>query len=293
MIATGPPAAAAASWAPRPSPSPPSTASTISRWTARSRSTSEPWRAGSVLWAAANLRHLLGLGGRAGVRLQGLLTGLAGADPVRLVHRQHEHLAVADRTGARVLEDRVHDRLHVARRDHTLDLHLRAQVVRELGAAVALGDALLPPGPLDLHDRERGEAEGQQLHADGLERLVPDERFDLLHDAGTSWVVWAGAAGVRPRLGAESPTSSGAGMNCSGYPYMPCSAMSRPASSASSLTRSPIVALIAPSTASERTRTVTKVSTTATACTPSCSKPPPSKRPALPTPTVSARRSEV
>ena len=38
---------------------------------------------------------------------------------------------------------------------------------------------------------------------------------------------------------------SGSGMNCSGYPYMPCSTMSRPASSSSSVTRSPIVALMA------------------------------------------------
>ena len=62
------PAASAASWATRPSPSPPSTASTISRWTARSRSTSERWRAGSAGWAAAigPLRDPLGLGGTPG-----------------------------------------------------------------------------------------------------------------------------------------------------------------------------------------------------------------------------------
>ena len=40
--------------------------------------------------------------------------------------------------------------------------------------------------------------------------------------------------------------SSGAGMNCSGYPYMPCSEMSRPASSSSAVTRSepPMTALM-------------------------------------------------
>src|SRR5688500_20327338 len=98
MIATVPPAASAASWATRPRPSPPSTASTISRWTARSRSTSEAWRTGSMGRGEAGdeppgeadaairpLRDRLGFGGRAGVRLQRLLAGLAGADAVRLV----------------------------------------------------------------------------------------------------------------------------------------------------------------------------------------------------------------
>src|SRR5215218_523222 len=60
--------------------------------------------------------------GSAGMGLEGLLAGLAGADPVGLLDRHHEHLAVADRARAGVLEDRVHDRLHVARGDHALDL---------------------------------------------------------------------------------------------------------------------------------------------------------------------------
>ena len=37
-------------------------------------------------------------------------------------------------------------------------------------------------------------------------------------------------------------------MNCSGYPYIPCSEMSRPASSSSSDTRIPYVALMMPKT---------------------------------------------
>src|SRR5215207_6202351 len=175
------PAASAASCATRARPSPPSTASTISRWTARSRSTiAAP--AGPLGWAAiGRLRDPLGLGRRARVRLERLLAGLAGADPVGLVDGQHEHLAVADRAGAGVLEDRVDDRLHVPGRDDALDLDLRPQVVGQLGAAVALRDALLTTGALHLHDRQRGESEREQLHADRLERLVPYERFDLLH----------------------------------------------------------------------------------------------------------------
>ena len=112
--------------------------------------------------AIAPRAYATALGARAaapGVGLEGLLAGLAGADPVGLVDRQDEHLAVADRAGAGVLEDRVDDRLHVARRDHALDLDLRAQVVGQLRAAVALGDALLAPGALDLMMRERREPE--------------------------------------------------------------------------------------------------------------------------------------
>src|SRR4051812_29688867 len=194
-IATAPPAASAASSATRPRPSPPSTASTISRWTARSRSISDGRPAGSAGWAAATIllaRSVDRLGCRVGVRLQRLFARLPRADPVRLLHRQHEHLAVSDGAGARVPEDGVDDRLHVTRGDHALDLHLRPQVVRELRAAVALRDALLAAGPLDLHDGERGEAQVQELHPDRLEGLVPDERLDFLHDAGTSCAEGAG-----------------------------------------------------------------------------------------------------
>ena len=129
-----------------------------------------------------------GGGRRVGVRLQDLLAGLAGPDAVGLLDRKHEHLAVADGAGAAVLQDRVHDRLHVARRDDALDLDLGAEVVRDLRPAVLLGDALLPAGPLHLADGQRGEAERQQLGADGLERLVPDDADDDLHVTGASWL---------------------------------------------------------------------------------------------------------
>src|SRR5215211_4045214 len=83
--------------------------------------------------------------GSAGMGLKGLLAGLAGADPVGLLDRHHEHLAVADRARAGVLEDRLHHGLDVARGHDALELDLRAQPVRELGAPVALRDALLAP----------------------------------------------------------------------------------------------------------------------------------------------------
>src|SRR3954452_3894429 len=126
--------------------------------------------------------------GRVGVRLQRLLPGLARADAVAGLDRQDEHLAVAHGARAAVLEDRVHDRLHVAVGHHALDLDLRPQVVRQLRPAVALGDPLLPPRALDFGDRQRREPELEQLGADGLEGLVPDVGNDHLH-AGTSWVV--------------------------------------------------------------------------------------------------------
>src|SRR4051794_16972466 len=178
------------------------------------------------------------------MRLQRFLAGLAGADPVRLLNREDEHLAVPDGARPSVLEDGVDHRLHVAAGHHALELDLRPQPVGQLGAAVALGDPLLTPGALDLRDRQRGEAHVQQLHPDRLERLVPDERLDLFH-AGTSRVVAAGACpGMTGVAAGAYPTSSGAGMNCSGYPYMPCSEMSSPASSSSALTRRPMVFLI-------------------------------------------------
>ena len=44
-------------------------------------------------------------------------------------------------------------------------------------------------------------------------------------------------------------------MNCSGYPYIPCSEMSSPASSSASLTRRPMVSLISQNIAKLRQKT--------------------------------------
>ena len=87
--------------------------------------------------------------------------------------------------------------------------------------------------------------------------------------------------------------SSGAGMNCSGYPYMPCSAMSRPASSSSSVTRRPIVFLIAQNTTYETTNTHTNAVATPSACAPSWWKLPEYTRPGLPIALRSASRGDV
>src|SRR4051812_19304437 len=264
-IATTPPVSDAAKPATPSRPSPLRTASTIRRCTALTRSIavvprSSGWTSIATFNTPPSIRgaavvgrpakSAYGSGGWVGtlrgrlrgdpwVGLQGLLTGFARANPVGLLDRQDEHLAVADRAGACVLEDRLDDRLHVAARDHALELDLRPQPVGQLRAAVALGDALLAPRALDLGDRQGREAQLEQLHPDRLERLVPDECLDLFH-AGTSRVVAAGAVpGMTGVAAGAYPTSSGAGMNCSGYPYMPCSEMSSPASSSSAETRSP------------------------------------------------------
>src|SRR3954453_10266102 len=217
------------------------------------------------------------------VGLQRLFAGFAGADPVGLLDRHDEHLAVSDGARASVLEDGLDHRLHVARGHDALELDLRPQPVGQLRAAIALRDPLLTPGALDLRDRQRREPHAQELHPDRLERLVPDVRLDLLH-AGTSRVK---APGVRPGTTGTAagayPTSSGAGMNCSGYPYMPCSEMSSPASSSSALTRRPYSFLMAQNVPNESTNTNANADATPRICAPSWWKEPVYHRPGLPT----------
>ena len=58
-------------------------------------------------------------------------------------------------------------------------------------------------------------------------------------------------------------------MNCSGYPYMPCSEMSRPAFSWAGVTRRPYVRLVTQNTASELENTKAATTTIPIACDPS------------------------
>src|SRR3954468_17726481 len=103
------------------------------------------------------------------MRLQDLLARFPGAHAVGLVDGGDEDLPVSDLARPAVLEHRVDDRLDVAVGDHALQLDLRTKVFRELRAAIALGDALLAARALDLADRQRREAEREQLEADRLE----------------------------------------------------------------------------------------------------------------------------
>src|SRR4051812_32458012 len=103
MTATGTRAWRAAISAMRSSPSPASTAPTISRWAPRGE--------GSDSGADTDGR-VIRLGRAdldAGVCLEHFLTGLAGADARGLLDGKEEDLPVADLAGAPVLQDRVHD----------------------------------------------------------------------------------------------------------------------------------------------------------------------------------------
>src|SRR5215211_223669 len=119
---------------------------------------------------------------------------------------------------------------------------------RDVRAAIVLGDRLLPARALHLGDRQAREAGVEQIRADRLEGLVADIGDDHLHAVAspvTAAVTLAGAgSAARAPVGRPGPMSSDGGMNCSGYPYMPVSEMSSPASSSSGETRRPIVALM-------------------------------------------------
>src|SRR5690242_19709365 len=70
------------------------------------------------------------------VQLEHGLAVLPGADANRLLHRQHEDLAVADLARAGVPQDRLDDEVFVFVLDHDLQLDLRPDVDGEGRAAV-------------------------------------------------------------------------------------------------------------------------------------------------------------
>src|SRR5258707_1090823 len=108
-------------------------------------------------------------------------SALAGADANRLLHRQHEDLAVADLARAGVPEDGLDDDGLVFVLDHDLQLDLRPDIDGEGRAAVALDGAFLATRALGLEDRQGREPPVEQLGPDRLERLVADESLYLLH----------------------------------------------------------------------------------------------------------------
>src|SRR4051812_38288520 len=122
-----------------------------------------------------------------------------------------------------MLEDRLDDETLFLVIDHALDLELGPNIHRQRRAAVRLDNALLPTRTLHLADRQGGNPLVEQLGPDRLERLMSDERFDLLHlvhplqaFVGESAVCVA-IAGLPTGNGPlEAPGYSGDGMNCSG-----------------------------------------------------------------------------
>src|SRR3954452_5447787 len=178
----------------RSSPSPASTAPTISRWAPRGD--------GSDSGASMERRYTRALHLYPGlVRLQHFLARLAGADADRVLDREDEDLPVPDRARASVLQDRLRDHGHVHVVDHALQLQLRPEVDRDRRAAVVLRDPLLASRALHLGDRDAREATLEQLLADRLERLVPDVRDNHLHAVTPS--LFAGTP-VAARTGAAS-----------------------------------------------------------------------------------------
>src|SRR3954471_3447677 len=113
--------------------------------------------------------------------LQSVVPALAGADADDLVDRRHPHLAVTDLAGGGGLHDRVDDPGGVQLADDDLDPDLRHEVHLVLRAAVDLGVPPLAAEPLDLRDREPGDADQLQGVLDVVELERLDDRGDQLH----------------------------------------------------------------------------------------------------------------
>src|SRR6187402_3359849 len=150
-------------------------------WATNKRGGPEAAPLALVLGGMSETRQGLGGDLRLLVQLEDGLPVLAGADANRLLHRQHEDLAVADLARAGVLEDRLDDHVLVFVLDDDLQLDLRPDVDGEGRAAVPLDDALLAARALGLEDRQGRESLVEQLGPDRLERLVADVRLYLLH----------------------------------------------------------------------------------------------------------------
>src|SRR3954453_19359368 len=173
--------------------------------------------------------------------LQGVRPPLTGADADEVVDRRRPHLAVADLAGGGGLHDDVHDVRGVVIGDHDVEAHLGHEVHLVLRTAVHLGVPLLPAVTVDLRH-------GQAVHSEGLQRrlhVVELERLDDLRDeshappsVASSLVRLMDAPCTREeRPPAEPPEPQS-------YADSPCSFTSMPSTSASDVTRQPIVTLI-------------------------------------------------
>src|SRR3954454_19435442 len=171
--------------------------------------------------------------------LQGVRPPLTGPHPDQLVDRRGPHLPVTDLPGRRRLHDDVDDIRRVVVRDDDIEAYLGDEVHLVLRAAVDLGVTLLPPVAVDLRDGQPVHSERLQrrLHVVELERL--DDRGDESH-APTSVVRRMDAPSTKePRPPVDTPPEP------QSYADSPCSFTSMPSTSASFVTRQPIVYLIA------------------------------------------------
>src|SRR3954454_17096234 len=173
------------------------------------------------------------------IDLQGVRPPLTRPYPDQVVDRRRPHLAVADLPGCSRLHDDVHDVRGVVIGDHDVEAHLGHEVHLVLRAAIYLGVALLPAVAVDLGHGQTVDPECLQrrLHVVELERL--DDGGDEPH-APTSVVRRMDApSSTEPRPPVETPPEP------QSYADSPCSLTSMPSTSASDVTRQPIVYLIA------------------------------------------------
>src|SRR4051794_7299407 len=175
------------------------------------------------------------------IDLQGVRPPLAGPDPDELVDRRRPDLAVADLPGRGRLHDDVDDISGVVVGNDDVETHLGDEVDGVLRAPVDLGVPLLPAVAVDLGD-------GQTVHPERLQRRLHVVELERLDDRGheshactpvaTSVVRLMDAPCTReerPPLEPPEPQS---------YADSPCSFTSMPSTSASDVTRQPIVCLI-------------------------------------------------
>src|SRR5262249_41794975 len=105
-------------------------------------------------------------------------------DADTIIQRQHEDLAVADlarlRRAGRV-DDGLDGRLHEGVVDGDLQLHFRQQADLELGAAVHLRVAALPPATAHVAHRHQVEVALVARGLDGLQVVRADDRNADLH----------------------------------------------------------------------------------------------------------------
>src|SRR3954468_20548169 len=175
------------------------------------------------------------------IDLQGVRPPLAGPDPDQLVDRRRPDLAVTDLAGCRGLHDDVDDVGGVVVGNDDIETHLGDEVDGVLRAPVDLGVPFLPAVAVDLRHGQAVHPEGLQrrLHVVELERL--DDRGDESHaptSVASSVIRLMDAPCTREeRPPAEPPEPQS-------YADSPCSFTSMPSTSASDVTRHPIVYLI-------------------------------------------------
>src|SRR6478736_136051 len=163
---------------------------------------------------------------------------VAGADPHDALDRADPDLPVADPAGLRRRHDDADHVEGVAVLDHDLDPDLGDERDVVLGTAVDLGVALLPAVAADLADGHPGDPEGLERLADVLPLVRLDDRCHELH--------------------ARTPVPP-----ARSYADSPCWSPSIPSTSASSVTRQPIVTLMAIAMPAVRTPVHTMVNVAA------------------------------